>query len=173
LKGHINNYNFINATREIYATRGLRAFFISLPTTVLMNIPYTSVHFITYEFVKRKLFHHNEEDEHDHDHDHDHHHHHDADEWKHAKHFVAGGLAGACGGLVSNPFDVIKTLQQVGQVETIKEALEKLSRERGGLVRNLFRGSIPRVVYFTPSAAVTWTTYEYIKYVFRGFKSKD
>ncbi|KAG2382545.1 hypothetical protein C9374_005125 [Naegleria lovaniensis] len=170
LKGHIQNYNFINASREIYALRGLRGFFVSLPTTVLMNIPYTSVHFVTYEFMKKKLFEH--DDHHDHDH-HDHHHDHDEDKWKHVKHFTAGGLAGAAGGLVSNPFDVVKTLLQVGQASNVREALSLLGSEPGGLVRNLFRGSIPRVVFFTPSAAVTWTTYEYVKYMFRLLNNEN
>ncbi|EFC38724.1 predicted protein [Naegleria gruberi] len=172
LKGHVQNYNLMSATREIYATRGLRAFFVSLPTTILMNIPYTSFHFVTYEYMKKKLFDHHDHDHHDHDHHHDDHDH-DHDEWKHVKHFMAGGAAGAVGGLVSNPFDVVKTLLQVGQADTVKEAISLLRKEEGGLLKNLFRGSIPRVVYFTPSAAVTWTTYEYIKYVFRWYNTNN
>ncbi|KAL9641569.1 hypothetical protein ABK040_013489 [Willaertia magna] len=162
LKGHTSHYNFITATREIYKLRGMRAFFVSLPTTILMNIPYTSVQFMTYEWMKRRLFSESFTLEHR-----------DQDKFKHLKHFVSGGIAGAAAGLVSNPFDVVKTYLQVGYGNNVKDVLIRLQSEKGGLLKGLFRGSIPRIVYFAPSAAVTWSTYEYIKYFFRLINQDD
>lgn len=152
---------------HVLKNEGFKAFYISYPTTLLMNAPYTMIHFITYETVKHLL--HLEEDEEDHHHDdeEDHHeHHHSEHMWKH---IVAGGLAGASGAAVSNPFDVIKTrLQTQGPAEYsgVRDTARRILIEEG--MKGFWRGVVPRMLYHTPSAAITWATYEYMKVVFQS-----
>ena len=69
---------------------GLGAFFGSYRTTVIMNAPYTAVHFATYEAAKRMLG--------------------DmaADEESLAVHTTAGAAAGALAEAVTTPLDVVK-----------------------------------------------------------------
>ena len=43
------------AARTVYRTEGLRAFYLSYPTTLVMNVPFTAVQFSTYEFFKKIL----------------------------------------------------------------------------------------------------------------------
>jgi len=143
----------ISCFRRILREEGIRAFYISYPTTLLMNIPYTMAHFITYESIKHLLR--NPSD-----------HNHEVAAWKH---FVAGGMAGAAGAAISNPFDVVKTqLQTQPDLEYtgIRDVLNRMRTRPGGLFTGLTRGVVPRVMYFTPSAAITWTTYEYMKRLF-------
>lgn len=139
----------------VYRREGFRAFFISYPTTVLMNIPYTSIHFITYETCKHILRDKSGKFEEAHQ------------PWKH---IVAGAIAGATGAAFSNPFDVVKTtLQTQGHFGTRYRGLidamihiYKLSGWRGFL-----KGITPRMLFCAPSAAITWTSYEYVKYLLR------
>lgn len=51
------------------------------------------------------------------DHDHDHHHDDDDDDHDVLKDVTAGGAAGALGGFVSTPLDVVKTRLQTQQVQ--------------------------------------------------------
>ncbi|KAL0490646.1 mitoferrin [Acrasis kona] len=145
----------ISCFRRILREEGLRAFYLSYPTTLLMNIPYTLAHFITYESIKHLLR--NPSD-----------HNHEVATWKH---FVAGGMAGAAGAAISNPFDVVKTQLQTQpglEYTGIRDVLNRMRLRPGGLITGLSRGVVPRVMYFTPSAAITWTTYEYMKRIFDG-----
>lgn len=172
--------DFVSCLKHVTRTEGINALFLSYPTTLIMNIPYALVHFIGYETFKYLLHDHDEHDDHDHDHDHEHDHHHDEEEeekerrehmWKH---FVAGGGAGALGAAVSNPVDVMKTrLQTAGPSEYTgaRDVLIRTLREEG--IRGFMRGSVPRMLYHTPSAAITWTTYEYMKRVFKESSSSS
>jgi solute carrier family 25 iron transporter 28/37 len=137
--------------KDILKQEGFAAFYISYPTTVAMNIPFMSVHFAAYESFKIFF-----SDEHGH----------------HGPiaEMTAGGLAGAAGGLVSTPFDVIKTRIQtkdtksnVGFVQVTKQIMAE-----EGLV-GFTRGMQARVLYFIPSAAICWTTYETMKKVLKAF----
>jgi solute carrier family 25 iron transporter 28/37 len=83
-----------HCVRTVFREEGLRAFFVSYRTTVLMNAPYTAVHFSTYEAAKRVLG--------------------DmaADEESLAVHATAGAAAGALAAALTTPLDVVKTQLQ-------------------------------------------------------------
>ncbi|KAE8795939.1 mitoferrin [Hordeum vulgare] len=83
-----------HCVRTVFRDEGLRAFFVSYRTTVLMNAPYTAVHFSTYEAAKRVLG--------------------DmaADEESLAVHATAGAAAGALAAALTTPLDVVKTQLQ-------------------------------------------------------------
>jgi solute carrier family 25 iron transporter 28/37 len=156
IKQRMQLYNYshpITCFKQVLKNEGMRAFFISYPTTLLMNVPYTCAHFITYESVKHFLRDPKDSNT-------------DIATWKH---FSAGALAGAISAAISNPFDVVKTQLQTHGLEYngIRDVLARMRREPGGLTRGLARGIVPRVLYYTPSAAITWTIYEYMKFLFQ------
>ena len=140
----------LHCVKAILREEGIGAFYASYPTTVLMNVPFMAVHFAGYESFKLLLTGADRQDEHG-----------------VAEELIAGGLAGACAGLVSTPLDVVKTriqTQMGGDRVRAKRALvvvKELWRAEG--MRGFTRGASARVLYFMPSAAICWTTYETMK----------
>ena len=45
----------INCALGILKTEGISSFYVSYPTTLLMNIPYHAIHFPAYEFMSKLL----------------------------------------------------------------------------------------------------------------------
>lgn len=174
------SYQFQSITgciKSVYTKEGLRAFYLSYPTTLLLNVPFHVVQFPTYEFVralivkrKRVL----------------------AEEkgrlsggdpaaaaqaenaYDPLSHVIAGGTAGALAAAVTCPLDVIKTtLQTRGlltacdqiRVQGMRDSIRYIW-EKGG-ARGFWRGVQPRILTFMPSTAICWTTYEYFKWLLR------
>lgn len=136
----------LGCVRHIVTNEGASALFVSLPTTILMNIPQITTHWVVYESCKRYLTEVRLEEE---------------DE--HALHFMASGLvAGGCAAVVSAPMDVVKTQLQLGNPIHNPATLARIVYNAGG-VRGLFRGVVPRVLFMAPSAAICMTTYETAK----------
>jgi len=83
------------------------------------------------------------------------------------KHFLAGAGAAACAVLVSNPLDVMKTrLQTQGSLTSkryysIAQTFNLIRKEEGW--RGFTRGLGPRCLYLCPSAAITFSLYEFFK----------
>eukprot|EP00997_Jenningsia_sp_PLL12_P003281 NODE_1605_length_1115_cov_46.803940_g1309_i0.p1 GENE.NODE_1605_length_1115_cov_46.803940_g1309_i0~~NODE_1605_length_1115_cov_46.803940_g1309_i0.p1 ORF type:complete len:299 (+),score=69.96 NODE_1605_length_1115_cov_46.803940_g1309_i0:64-897(+) len=125
---------------------GPRALFVSFPTTLLMNVPFSAAHFTTYEAIKLALNTSAEDLENDF--------------WKFA---VAGGSGGVMGAIISNPLDVIKTRQQLGRltVANFFKAFGEEYRKEGPKVFS--RGMKARILYFAPSGAIQMTSYEIVK----------
>ncbi|KAI9469956.1 MAG: mitochondrial carrier domain-containing protein [Benjaminiella poitrasii] len=137
--------------RHVYSKEGIAAFYISLPTTLTMSIPFQSIQFATYEFFRKVL---NPQGEYD-----------------PKTHAIAGGLAGAFASSVTTPLDVVKTLLQtrgtnadprIRNASGLMEAVH-IIKERYGL-RGFFRGFKPRILTNMPSAAISWSVYEYFKW---------
>lgn len=42
----------LQCIRSVYQAEGLRAFYRSYTTQLFMNVPFQSIHFMTYEFVQ-------------------------------------------------------------------------------------------------------------------------
>jgi len=160
--------------RECFATvwkrEGFRGLYLSYPTTLLMNIPYASTHFITYELVMDKVFNAAGNDDNKKK---------KKNEYNIWKHVCAGGTAGAVAAAISTPFDVIKTqLQTQGhyidnmtQHTGISDAAKHIYQTQG--LKGFMRGIVPRMLYFWPSAAITWSTYEYIKWMYNSLVTVD
>jgi len=147
LQIHNSEYTGVmQCVRTVIKEEGLKALYASYPTTVVMNVPFMSVHFATYESLKHLL----------------------ALKGEHGtrSHIIAGCGAGALGGLVSNPLDVIKTRIQLhdriknGPV-SVRRMVKSMIKEEGS--KTFFKGTTARVLYFMPSAAICWTTYETAK----------
>ena len=86
----------MDCARHVHATEGLRAFYISYPTTLLMNIPLQAVQFSVYEILKSFL--------------------NPTGEYSPSTHIAAGGVAGGVAAALTTPLDVAKVSRRRGRV---------------------------------------------------------
>ncbi|RZC59846.1 hypothetical protein C5167_007156 [Papaver somniferum] len=81
---------------------------------------------------------------------------------------LLGGLAGGFSAYLTTPLDVIKTRLQVqGPIVRYKGWLDAVTRIwmiEGG--RGLFRGSVPRVIWYVPASALTFMAVEFLRDTF-------
>jgi len=162
---------------------GVRAFYRSYTTTLAMNVPFTAIHFSSYEAAKTALFKASE-----------------AEREGFAVQFAAGGVAGGLAAAATTPMDVIKTRMQTQCVlldcdlaKTVETTANGVCAVRGtpkmcpqevaaararasassanalsvarAIIRDegvvaLTRGMSARVLFHIPAAAICWTTYE-------------
>lgn len=154
----------LDCFRTVVREEGLRAFYASYRTTVLMNAPFTAVHFATYEAVKRGLMEISPGS---------------ADDERLVVHATAGAAAGALAAAVTTPLDVVKTQLQCQGVcgcdryvnGSIKDVLKTIVRKDG--YRGLVRGWMPRMLFHAPAAAICWSTYEAGKSFFQELNSTN
>ncbi|MED6280876.1 hypothetical protein CHARACLAT_015475 [Characodon lateralis] len=146
---------------------GPAAFYRSYTTQLAMNVPFQALHFMTYEYLQELLNPHRQ--------------------YNPSSHVVSGALAGALAAAVTTPLDVCKTLlnTQEGQavhviqggaaaaaaasgpesryISGLGEAFRTVYR-MGGMPA-FFKGVQARVIYQMPSTAISWSVYEFFKYV--------
>ncbi|SPP81391.1 mitoferrin [Drosophila guanche] len=141
----------ITCMRDVYRKEGFKAFYRSYSTQLVMNIPYQTIHFTTYEFIQNKL---------------------NLDRrYNPPVHMVAGGAAGACAAAITTPLDVVKTLlntQETGLTKGMIEACRKIYHMAGPL--GFFKGMTARVLYSMPATAICWSTYEFFKFYLCGLE---
>ncbi|KAI9894210.1 MAG: Fe(2+) transporter [Vezdaea aestivalis] len=145
--------SMVECARTVYHTEGIKAFYLSYPTTLAMTVPFTALQFTAYESLSKVL---NPSRNHD-----------------PLSHIVAGGLAGGFASGLTTPIDVIKTLLQTRGSSTDPEIRRargffeaaKIISQRGGW-RSFFRGLQPRIITTMPSTAICWTAYEMAKAYF-------
>ncbi|KAJ3210507.1 Fe(2+) transporter [Entophlyctis luteolus] len=148
--------NSLACARQILRSEGLRAFYMSYPTTLTMNIPYHSVHFSAYEHFKKAL--------------------NPSKQYDPVSHCLAGGIAGGLAAAVTAPLDVVKTLLQTRgvnddvrvrtNVNGFKDASKFIYQNYG--LKGFLRGVGPRVLTHVPATAISWTTYEFLKMAILG-----
>jgi len=153
--------SMINCGMKILQKEGVGAFYVSYPTTLLMNIPFNSIHFIIYEYYRKKL--------------------NPSGKYDPKSHIIAGAMAGGIASIVTNPLDVSKTLLQLrgaSRDAAISHAnglwqASKIIYQRNGLM-GFTKGMIPRMLYNMPSTAISWTAYEFCKYILhKNVKRKE
>lgn len=86
-----------DCVKKVVMEEGFGAFYASYRTTILMNAPFTAVHFTTYEAVKRGLMEVSPES---------------ASDERLIVHATAGAAAGALAAALTTPLDVVKTQLQ-------------------------------------------------------------
>ncbi|KAI9318078.1 mitochondrial carrier domain-containing protein [Dichotomocladium elegans] len=137
--------------RKVYANEGLKAFYISFPTTLSMSIPFQSVQFAMYDLSLSYL--------------------NPTNDYNPKSHMLAGALAGMAASSITTPLDVIKTLLQtrgsssdprIRQCSGLWEAAKIISDRYGA--KGFFRGFRPRILTHMPSTAISWSVYEYFKW---------
>ncbi|XP_059659839.1 uncharacterized protein LOC132306469 [Cornus florida] len=148
--------------RIVMREEGVGAFYASYRTTVLMNAPFTAVHFATYEAVKRGLMEVSPDS---------------ANDERLIVHATAGAAAGALAAALTTPLDVVKTqLQCQGvcgcdrfQNSSIRDVIRTIVKKDGYI--GLMRGWKPRMLFHAPAAAICWSTYEAAKSFFQELNS--
>ncbi|AOW02038.1 mitochondrial carrier domain-containing protein [Yarrowia lipolytica] len=144
---------FAQTAKNIFKNEGFGAFYVSYPTTLAMNVPFTAINFTVYESASKIL--------------------NPSRKYDPLGHCVAGGVAGAVAAAVTTPLDVVKTFLQtrramgsesleVRSTKTFAGAVKIIYREDG--LRGFFRGLRPRIVANMPSTAICWTSYEMAKF---------
>ena len=135
-----------------YQSEGIKAFYRSFPTQFIMNVPFQSVHFIVYELTQEQI--------------------NSSRVYNPLSHVISGALAGGTAAFVTNPLDVCRTLlntQQHNQntvIRGLRDAAVAVYRVDGW--KTFFRGVTARVLYQMPSTAISWSVYEFFKYVLFG-----
>ncbi|XP_070540902.1 mitoferrin-2-like [Ptychodera flava] len=143
----------MECVRDIYRTEGLRAFYRSYTTQLTMNIPFQSIHFVTYEFSQELL--------------------NPSREYNPRTHVISGAIAGAFAAAVTTPLDVCKTLLNTQESCVIARMESQPISGMFNAFRTVyqccgfsgyFRGVQARVIYQMPSTALSWSVYEFFKY---------
>jgi solute carrier family 25 (mitochondrial iron transporter), member 28/37 len=141
-----SSYNgMYDCARKVYKTEGLKAFYLSYPTTIVQSIPFQMIQFTTYEYACKLI--------------------NPAGTFSPLTHVIAGGVAGGVASLVTNPLDVAKTLLQtrgaskdvtLRSVGGLAEAMTVIYKRHGA--KGYMRGVQARMIANVPSTAVAWTT---------------
>ncbi|XP_037620212.1 mitoferrin-2-like [Sebastes umbrosus] len=152
---------------------GPAAFYRSYTTQLTMNVPFQALHFMTYEYLQELLNPHRQ--------------------YNPSSHVVSGALAGALAAAATTPLDVCKTLLNTQEAQAIHviqaesataagavgaaaasatgsryisglgEAFRTVYRMGG--VPAFFKGVQARIIYQMPSTAISWSVYEFFKYI--------
>lgn len=159
--------SLLSCARTVFRTEGLRAFYVSYPTTLTMTVPFTALQFTAYESLTKTLT--------------------ALRRRRNARtlgspvaptydpltHCTAGGLAGGFAAAATTPLDVVKTLLQTRGTSTDAEIRQARGLvEAGGIIwrregaKGFFRGMKARVVTAAPSTAICWSAYEVAKAYF-------
>ncbi|XP_074598425.1 mitoferrin-1-like isoform X2 [Brevipalpus obovatus] len=142
----------VTCASSILKNEGLKAFYRSYTTQLIMNIPFHCSHLVTYEFFQELT---NPERK-----------------YNPMTHITSGAIAGAFAGAITTPLDVCKTL-----INTQDKMALKATRQLQitGLVnavvtiyrccgfKGYFNGLQARVLYSAPSTAISWSVYEFFK----------
>lgn len=151
-----------HATKRMVATGGA-SLFRSLPTTLIMSVPYSSVMMMSNESLRRFL--------------------NPTGAFSLPTFLTAGALSGAMAAALTTPLDVVKTRLQTQGMTRAKTSTGELHgapqkfkvRYRGFSdaflavyrtegTRGFFRGIGPRILQTGPSCALSWCAYESAKH---------
>ncbi|GFW31668.1 mitoferrin-2 [Trichonephila clavipes] len=133
---------------KVIRSEGVRALYRSYTTQLMMNVPFQSVHFMTYEFCQDLTNH--------------------KRTYNAMAHMLSGAVSGAVAAAVTNPLDVCKTLLNT-QEQQVLNSLKIKEAQITGLIsaastvyrfsgfKGYFRGLKARVIYQVPSAAISWS----------------
>lgn len=152
----------LDCVGRVFREEGFSGFYASYRTTVLMNAPFTAVHFATYEAVKKGLVEVKEES---------------GEDESFLVHATAGAAAGAVAAAITTPLDVVKTQLQCQGVcgcdrftsGSITDVIRTIIKKDG--YHGLMRGWVPRMLFHAPAAAICWSTYEAGKSFFQEVNS--
>ncbi|KAL1552922.1 mitoferrin-like [Salvia divinorum] len=150
----------LDCVARVMRQDGFGAFYASYRTTVLMNAPFTALHFAAYEAAKRGLTEVSHSPE-------------SLSDETLVVHATAGAAAGAIAAALTTPLDVVKTQLQCQGVcgcdrfasGSIGDVFRTIIKKDG--YRGLMRGWMPRMLFHAPAAAICWSTYEAAKSFFQ------
>lgn len=150
-----------SAFRGCLEEGGLAILFRSYPVTVLMNVPQSAIHWITYEIMCGALRRVAQVEVYE------------EPTWQY---FLSGGVAGAAGAVCSNPFDVVKTRIQLS--EFASGSGDSVRMRAGSLlafvardvynahgIRGFMRGVSARAIHCALAGGISMTAYETSKWL--------
>ncbi|KAM9770112.1 mitoferrin-2-like [Menidia menidia] len=158
----------LDCVGSLLRREGPAAFYRSYTTQLTMNVPFQALHFMTYEYLQELLNPHRQ--------------------YNPSSHVVSGALAGALAAAATTPLDVCKTLLNTQEAQAVHlvqaeagvgaataggpggrsisglgEAFRTVYRTGG--TPAFFKGVQARVIYQMPSTAISWSVYEFFKYI--------
>ncbi|XP_018606180.2 mitoferrin-2-like isoform X1 [Scleropages formosus] len=145
----------VDCVSAVWRMEGIGAFYRSYTTQLTMNVPFQALHFVVYEYLQELLNPHRQ--------------------YSPSSHMVSGALAGALAAAATTPLDVCKTLLNTQESLALR-SLDSSRRISGlahavctvyglGGLPAFLRGARARVVYHVPSTAISWSVYEFFKYI--------
>uniref|UniRef100_A0A3P8SPF6 Solute carrier family 25 member 28 n=1 Tax=Amphiprion percula TaxID=161767 RepID=A0A3P8SPF6_AMPPE len=137
----------VDCVGSLLRREGPAAFYRSYTTQLTMNVPFQALHFMTYEYLQELLNPHRQ--------------------YNPSSHVVSGALAGALAAAATTPLDVCKTLlntQEAQAIHVIQAEAFRTVYRMGGMPA-FFKGVQARVIYQMPSTAISWSVYEFFKYI--------
>jgi len=151
---HGSSYrSVLDCAMTTFRTEGLRAFYLSYPATLLLNVPFHMTQFPVYEAMRRLVLLQSP-----------------LLDGSPIVHIASGAVAGGTAALLTTPIDVIKTTLQTTNtqahvaVRNTADAIGLVFKEHG--FKGFFRGAVPRMLTYVPSTAICWSVYEYFKQSF-------
>lgn len=142
-----------DCAKYVYKNEGIKAFYVSYPTTLSMTVPFTALQFLAYESISTSM--------------------NPTKAYDPFTHCVAGAVAGGFAAALTTPMDVIKTMLQTrgsahdAELRTVNGFMAgcRLLFKREG-AKGFFKGVQPRVLTTMPSTAICWSAYEASKAYF-------
>uniref|UniRef100_A0A915KRG8 Solute carrier family 25 member 40 n=1 Tax=Romanomermis culicivorax TaxID=13658 RepID=A0A915KRG8_ROMCU len=154
--------DILKVVRIASKEHGFRALWTGLGATLLRDVPFSCLYWISYETVKNQLKRHLQES-------------------NFSLSFVSGAIAGSIAAFITCPFDVVKTHRQIEIGESSPRngytnntstwiLMEKLYQKDG--LKGLFAGLTPRIIKVAPACAIMIGTYEYLKIRFKEHNNR-
>ncbi|CAH0583139.1 unnamed protein product [Chrysodeixis includens] len=154
------------ALRDVIRFEGYKGLFRGLGSTLLRDVPFSGIYWTTFESTKKAF------DKPD------------SEKNSFLFNFFCGSIAGSIAALVTLPFDVVKTHQQIelgekeiyidGKVQQRASNMKEIARQiyiNHGF-RGLFTGLLPRIFKVAPACAIMIATFEYGKQFFQTYNTQ-
>jgi len=138
---HVGSLNVLRQLRS----SGIKSLWTGLVPTLWRDVPFSAIYWTLYEYSRKTIFR-------------------KKDFWGH---FSAGAFSGSIAAMLTIPFDVIKTRQQMNLLDTKTKNIStlqaaKLIYSEEGL-KSFFKGIIPRAARVAPACAIMIASYEFFK----------
>ncbi|XP_046390018.1 solute carrier family 25 member 40-like [Ischnura elegans] len=144
------------AVKSLIAYEGIFGLWKGLGPTLMRDVPFSAIYWLNYEALKNTFSQKNP---------------------TFGFSFLAGSIAGSIAAIITVPFDVVKTYQQIemGEKQICKDppcrtssgydVMKDIIKVQG--FRGLFTGVVPRVCKVAPACAIMISSYEYGKSFFQ------
>lgn len=142
----------LQCATDVLEKEGIRAFYRSYTTQLVMNVPFQGIQFMMYEFMQDVM---NKDRQ-----------------YNPGTHMCSGAVAGAIAASMTMPLDCCKTLlntqeacarTHLSYINGMAAAFRTIYEFCGP--RGFYRGLSARIVYQMPSTAISWSVYEFFKFV--------
>ncbi|XP_077286099.1 solute carrier family 25 protein Shawn-like isoform X2 [Arctopsyche grandis] len=154
------------AVYNMLESRGIAGLWRGLGSTLMRDVPFSAIYWMNYETIKQRYG--------------------NRDPKKNGFtfNFIAGGISGSAAALVTLPFDVVKTHQQIelGEKEIYSESSKQKAKSTLEMLKNIYRmhgvsglftGTIPRIIKVAPACAIMIASFEYGKSFFQDYNRKQ